>query len=610
MITNRIDGYASSVSVAPHTFVPLRPTGKKTVFHPTAEIGIELCERGDDGYSDRTMRVFNDTERESDVLFDPYIVDEIFPCEREAHLHTLHGEDCSQNGFLPIERTFSVGDTWRMTPNGGRSSSTSGFPIFDLTLDGAVYLFAIGWTGQWRVEIRRDETSVRVRIGMCYADFYLKPHESFMLPSVCVMRGTDVAETRRRFRRHLMRFRPFDETDRNLPIAIQPFDRYFYGKLPEWVTEAGQFRVLEKAKACGCFDAFWIDAAWFHKGFPCGAGNYSYAEGFPNGLAPISDAAHRAGMKFVLWFEPERVYRDTEVRAEHPEFLLASDISPRLFDLGNEDAWNWLFATLSRLIRENGVDVFRQDFNMDPLPFWLENDEPRRHGVREIGHVNGFYRLWDALRAEFPHLLIDNCASGGRRIDYETLQRSVPLWRSDVTCFPISAEKPCDIWNQNQTLALSEYLPYQCSAAWEPVANDVRSAATMGFSGAFDILNENFDMQGAKKALDEVAHLACYWEGDFYPLTKPTLSSAVFAAFQLAKEGSGYAAIFRRETCAEATFLLRLHGIDADADYEVTLTDEHYEKTQTRVRGKALIEGYPVTLAMPRSSAILEYEKI
>ena len=44
----------------------------------------------------------------------------------------------------------------------------------------------------------------------------------------------------------------------------------------------------------------------------------------------------------------------------------------------------------------------------------------------------GLYQFWDDLLKKHPDLLIDNCASGGRRIDFETLRRSVVLTRSDV----------------------------------------------------------------------------------------------------------------------------------------------------------------------------------
>ena len=45
-------------------------------------------------------------------------------------------------------------------------------------------------------------------------------------------------------------------------------------------------------------------------------------------------------------------------------------------------------------------------------------------------HVAGLYEFLDALLAARPHLLVDNCAGGGRRMDLEMLKRSVTFWRS------------------------------------------------------------------------------------------------------------------------------------------------------------------------------------
>jgi alpha-galactosidase len=41
------------------------------------------------------------------------------------------------------------------------------------------------------------------------------------------------------------------------------------------------------------------------------------------------------------------------------------------------------------------------------------------------------------LLAANPGLFIDNCASGGQRIDLETCARSIPLWRTDGTIGPL-----------------------------------------------------------------------------------------------------------------------------------------------------------------------------
>lgn len=72
---------------------------------------------------------------------------------------------------------------------------------------------------------------------------------------------------------------------------------------------------------------------------------------------------------------------------------------------------------------------------MDPLEYWQAADVEDRQGITEIRHIEGLYKLWDELRQEFPNLIIDNCSSGGRRIDMETISRSLPLTGFLEVCF-------------------------------------------------------------------------------------------------------------------------------------------------------------------------------
>lgn len=86
------------------------------------------------------------------------------------------------------------------------------------------------------------------------------------------------------------------------------------------------------------------------------------------------------------------------------------------------------------MIEENALDWLRIDFNISPLGPWRENDAPDRRGANEIRYVAGLRRLWRSLRKKFPQLVIDNCASGGRRLEFEALRYSIPLWASDMQC--------------------------------------------------------------------------------------------------------------------------------------------------------------------------------
>ena len=84
---------------------------------------------------------------------------------------------------------------------------------------------------------------------------------------------------------------------------------------------------------------------------------------------------------------------------------------------------------------------------------WRANDAPDRQGITEIRHVTGYLAYWDELRRRHPDMLIDTCASGGRRNDLETLRRAVPLWRSDY-----GYDDPPAM--QNLTYGLALWVPY------------------------------------------------------------------------------------------------------------------------------------------------------
>ena len=136
--------------------------------------------------------------------------------------------------------------------------------------------------------------------------------------------------------------------------------------------------VLPKAAEVGV-EAHWMDACWYGSQTEWSdwwgeVGSWSMdCKNFPNGLKPISDAARDAGMKFILWFEPERAYENSTLHREHPEFLLEvaedhKDYTSKLFNLGMPEARRHITELFSEIITENGVDVYRQDFNFDPLP--------------------------------------------------------------------------------------------------------------------------------------------------------------------------------------------------------------------------------------------------
>lgn len=84
-----------------------------------------------------------------------------------------------------------------------------------------------------------------------------------------------------------------------------------------------------------------------------------------------------------------------------------------LLNLGKESAYSWMLGYLTDFIRDNGIDIYRQDYNIEPLRFWHDADEQDRLGMSETYYITNLYRVFDGLHEAFPTLIIDNCASGG-----------------------------------------------------------------------------------------------------------------------------------------------------------------------------------------------------
>ena len=140
------------------------------------------------------------------------------------------------------------------------------------------------------------------------------------------------------------------------------------------------------------------------------------------------------------------------LNSEHPEWVLhASTTDQGLLNLGNPQARQWITDHLHQVLTDNQVGIFRSDFNMDPLDHWRQNDARDRQGITENHYVTGYLAFWDALLERDPNLLIDSCASGGRRNDLETMRRSVPLWKCDYAVEPVGM--------QCQTYGLAMWLP-------------------------------------------------------------------------------------------------------------------------------------------------------
>ena len=375
------------------------------------------------------------------------------------------------------------------------------------------------------------------------------------------------------------------------------------------VTEENQLALMPSMAKAGV-EAYWLDAGWYEGGYPGGDGSWvPQKKGFPRGLKPVGEGARKLDMKFVLWFEPERVTPFSLVSKEHPEWVMhhpQTTAQNGLFDLGDPDARKWLTDHISQFVTDWGIDIYRNDCNIDPLPFWRAADPPDRQGMAEIRYVEGLYAMWDELRARNPNLTIDNCCSGGRRIDLEMTSRSYPLWQSDT---PVHYGRDMAECNQVQNAGLSLYVPLHSGGVWSFDPYNFRSAATAGVSVCADLSIDPAGQEAARKMIAEAKALRPCYLGDYYPLLDITAHKQSWCAWQYDRPdlGRGFFMCFRREKSPFPGTELKLHGLEEGIRYRVTNMDDHSTQTFT---GAELAKRFSVEILESPGSVLFTYEKL
>ncbi len=106
-----------------------------------------------------------------------------------------------------------------------------------------------------------------------------------------------------------------------------------------------------------------------------------------------------------------------------------------------------------------------------------------------------------------PHLLIDNCASGGRRIDLETCSRAVHLWHSDNTCYMVDLRAEtilhAAIKNQLMRAGLNRYMPFSTVGQMGATPYLFRSGFNAGIAFAEDCRPKDFPRDLLRQAMAE-----------------------------------------------------------------------------------------------------------
>lgn len=522
-------------------------------------------------------------------------------------LHWAKGALASFDDFAPQELALKPGASLRLEPGGGRSSSQV-LPFFNLEGANGGVVAAIGWSGEWAAELTCEAGgAVRMKAGQAHTHLLLYPGETIRTPRMLLLfyqgdrwRGQNLL---RQF--ILAHHRP---SHQGRPL-VAPITCGNWGGTRADIHLDNIQQIIRHELP---IDYYWIDAEWFGPGaWPVSVGDWEVKKAlYPAGFKPLSEALRSAGRELMLWFEPERVYKGTPWHKEHPEWLLSTGGDSLLFNLGNPAARKFLTDFISSKVQEFGLGCYRQDFNIEPLPFWKAADAPDRQGITEIRHIEGLYAFWDELLQRNPGLLIDNCASGGRRIDLETIGRATPFWRTDGPRDAIAHQ--CHTYGLLSWIPLSATSQDRARADYE-FRSSMCSALCLNWWVSGDVPAEkipaDFPFAWAKTTLAQYLRLREFYYGDYYPLTPYSKSPADWMAYELNRPdlGKGLVVALRRPNSADDSTKLRLRDLAERAAYRVTNLDTG--EVQHLAGARMLQEGLEVSLKTKPGSALLVYER-
>lgn len=236
-----------------------------------------------------------------------------------------------------------------------------------------------------------------------------------------------------------------NRADKKLPVI---FNDYLNCLMADPTAEK-LFPVIDKAAQTGaeyyCMDAGWYDdGAWWDN-----VGEWLPCESrFPNGIEEVAEYVRSKGMVFGMWIEVEVMGVKCPLADKLPDDFFYMRHGKRVIDHGrylldfrNEEVRKYTESVMDRLITTYKLGYMKLDYNVDPgIGTELDADS---FGDGLMQAEAAFVDWIRGIMDKYPDLIIEACASGGNKIDYQTMENfsilSVSDQESDLEIPPIAS---------------------------------------------------------------------------------------------------------------------------------------------------------------------------
>lgn len=291
--------------------------------------------------------------------------------------------------------------------------------------NGVLWGAQLAHNASWQMELYRKDDSLAVSGGLADREYgqwakKVAPMESFITPtaivSVCQGGGVDrISQRLTMAGNRILDSAP--ESEQSLPILFNEYCTTWGCPSHENIVN-----ILNAIKGKG-ISYFVIDCGWYKEdGIPwdIAMGDYKVSsELFPEGLEKTTQAIREAGMKPGIWFEIENVGSASKAY-QMEEHLLKRDgkvlttTMRRFWDMRDPWVQEYLTEKVIGLLKKYKFEYMKIDYN-DTIGIGCDGAESIGEGLRQ--NMMAAYEFVEKVKREIPGIILENCASGGHRLE-------------------------------------------------------------------------------------------------------------------------------------------------------------------------------------------------
>lgn len=508
---------------------------------------------------------------------------------------SLYGSWANEGGLTtePLTRGFKV----IKNIDGTRNSHTShGEVMFSLDgkpqeNSGRVIGAALEWGSNYELRVQTNDSDYHhflAGVSPENAEYYLEAGETFKTPALAYTFSDEGLSGASRNFHHWGRKYRLAHGDVERKILLNSWEGVYFD-----INEPGMDQMMGDIASMGG-ELFVMDDGWFGEKYPrltdnCALGDWKVDKNkLPNGLGWLVKTADKHGIKFGIWIEPEMTNNPSELYDAHPDWVLRAPKRDNVYgrggtqlvlDLSNPAVQDYIFSIVDGLKKEiPDLDYIKWDSNMNVSAYGSQYLKRQSHLL--IEYWRGFEKVCNRIRAAYPDLTIQACASGGGRANWGVLPWFDEFWVSDNTdalqrvymqwgtsyFFPAIAMASHISATPNHTVHRTTSIKYRI---------DVAMSGRLGMEIQPKNMTDN-EKEVCRKAIAEYKRIRPIVQfGDIYRLVSPYDDKGYASMMHVAADKS--AAVFYwwkiKNFQDEHFSLAKFAGLDPDKMYKITELD-------------------------------------